>query len=84
MMINLDSSSSHGQNTASTSKPSLLLSPTHSELFIQVASLSCQETTQTEEIYTTKFLIITAGFPELSGYTAWVPKMRIMKNTHVK
>lgn len=70
MMINLDSFSSHGQNTASTLKPSLLLSPAHSELFIQVESLSCQETTQTEEIYTTKFLIITSEFPELSGYTA--------------
>lgn len=73
MMINLDSFSSHGQNTASTLKPSLLLSPAHSELLIEVESLPCQETTQTEEIYTTKFLSITSEFPELSGYTAWVP-----------
>lgn len=69
-MINLDS---YGQNMASTLKPSLLLSPAHSELFIQVEILPCKETTQTEEIYTTKFLIITSEFPELSGYTAWIP-----------
>lgn len=72
-MINLDSFSSHGQNMASTLKPSLLVSPAHSELFMQVESLPCQETTQTEEISTTKFLIITSEFPELSGYAARIP-----------